>query len=119
MAASIWVKVKGGRQPIELSTANLRNVYALIRMVKDEARLDGVRLDQLQLYQSEETTAEERSRCNCFVVSKFRVKGIVRDMVGYEWVVGAPVMLGMFHLAHMASCNGFPVVGCESELFLL
>ena len=88
MAASIWVKVKGGRQPIRLPTTGLQDVHALIRMVKDEARLNGVRLDQLQLYQSEETTAEERSRCNCFVVSKFRVKGIVRDMVGYEWVVG-------------------------------
>ena len=88
MAESIWVKVKGGQRPIQLPTAGLQNVDALIRMVKDEARLNGVRLDQLQLYQSEETTAEERSRCNCFVVSKFRVKGIVRDMVGYEWVVG-------------------------------
>ena len=91
MAESIWVKVKGGQRPIELSTANLRNIDALIRMVKDEAKslLNNVDLVQLQLYQSKETTAEERSRCNCFVVSKFRVKGIVRDMVGYEWVVSA------------------------------
>ena len=90
MAASIWVKVKGGRQPIRLPTTGLQDVHALIRMVKDEAKslLNNVDLVQLQLYQSEETTAEERSRCNCFVVSKFRVKGIVRDMVGYEWVVG-------------------------------
>ena len=90
MAESIWVKVKGGRRPIKLPTAGLQDVDALIRMVKDEAKslLNNVDLVQLQLYQSEETTAEERSRCNCFVVSKFRVKGIVRDMVGYEWVVG-------------------------------
>ena len=50
----------------------------------------------------------------------------MRDMVGYEWVVTAqdvvmvsgPVMSCMFHLPHMASCNGVPVVGCESELLL-
>ena len=91
MAESIWVKVKGDQRPIRLPTTGLQDVDALIRMVKDKAtpRLDNVPLGQLQLYQPEETTAEERSRCNCFVVSKFRVKGIVRGMVGYEWVVSA------------------------------
>ena len=69
MAESIWVKVKGGQRPLNLSTAGLEDVSDLIKMVKDEAKplLDNVPLVQLQLYQSEETTAEERSRCNCLL----------------------------------------------------
>ena len=77
MAASIWVKVKGGKTTLKLPTTGLQDVSDLIEMVKEKAKslLNNVDLVQLQLYQSE-TTAEERSRCNCFVVSKFRVKGM-------------------------------------------
>ena len=49
--APFWVKVKGGRGPLQLSTEG--NVLDLIRVVKAEtSRLENVDVDQLQLYQS-------------------------------------------------------------------
>ena len=52
----LWVKVKGGASAIEINAAGIRNVYALLKTVKDEVqqKLGGVDSDDLQLFQSEE-----------------------------------------------------------------
>ena len=52
----LWVKVKGGVSAIEIDATDIRNVYALLKAVKEEVKpdLDAISLQNLQLFQSEE-----------------------------------------------------------------
>ena len=56
----MWVKVKGGAQPIMLSTDGLLNVFMLLKNVKEECKpdLENVAVHHLQLYQSEQAKNE-------------------------------------------------------------
>ncbi len=56
----MWVKVKGGQGLIEIPTEGLRNVFALLKKVKEacEPDLENVALHHLQLYESEQAKNE-------------------------------------------------------------
>ena len=52
----LWVKVKGGARAIEINATDIRNVDALLKIVKREVHpmLDAQGVNTLQLFQSEE-----------------------------------------------------------------
>ena len=57
----LWVAVKGGRRPMKIEVSDLHDVNDFVKRIKEEAapRLDGVGLDNIQLFASQVVQDEE------------------------------------------------------------